>query len=65
MEYDAGGKAIWEVAVEQPVAAVRLVNGNTLVTTMLPQQGVIEFTPAGEQHWQHKASTRVTRAVRR
>jgi len=65
VEYDAGGKAIWEVAVEQPVAAVRLANGNTLVTTMLPQRGAIEFTPAGEEHWQYRASTRVTRAVRR
>jgi hypothetical protein len=47
------------------VAAVRLANGNTLITTMLPQRGAIEFTPAGEEHWQYKASTRVTRAVRR
>ena len=65
VEYDAGGKQIWEVTVEQPVAAVRLVNGNTLVTTMLPQRGAIEFTPAGEEQWQYRASTRVTRAVRR
>jgi outer membrane protein assembly factor BamB len=65
VEYDAGGKQVWEVSVEQPVAAVRLPNGNTLVTSMLPQRGAVEFDPAGEEKWSYRASTRVTRAVRR
>jgi hypothetical protein len=65
VEYDAAGKAVWEVSVEQPVAALRLPNGNTLVTTMSPQRGAVEFNPQGEQQWDFRASTRVTRAIRR
>jgi hypothetical protein len=65
VEYDASGKQVWEVNVEQPVAAVRLPNGNTLVTSMLPQRGAVEFNPQGEEQWSYRASTRVTRAVRR
>src|SRR5262249_17697150 len=34
VEYDINGKEVWKVAIEQPVAATRLPNGNTLVTTM-------------------------------
>ena len=36
VEYDARGKAVWEVSVAQPIAAFRLANGNTLVTSMQP-----------------------------
>jgi HEAT repeat protein len=65
VEYDASGKAVWEVNVEQPVAATRLPNGNTLVTSMLPQRGAVEFDPQGNEVWSYRSSTRVTRAVRR
>jgi hypothetical protein len=65
VEYDARGKAVWEVSVEQPVAAVRLPNGNTLVTTMLPQRGAVEFDRNGHEVWSYRTSTRVTRALRR
>lgn len=65
VEYDSHGKAIWEVSVEQPVAATRLPNGNTLVTTMLPGRGAVEFDRAGHEVWSFRTYTRVTRAVRR
>lgn len=65
VEYDQNGKHVWEVSVEQPVAATRLPNGNTLVTTMLPQRGAVEFDPQGHEVWTYSSTTRVTRAVRR
>jgi HEAT repeat protein len=65
VEYDAAGKQVWEVNVEQPVAATRLPNGNTLVTSMLPQRGAVEFDPQGHEVWTYRSTTRVTRAVRR
>ncbi|MCI0376185.1 MAG: PQQ-binding-like beta-propeller repeat protein [Gemmataceae bacterium] len=65
VEYDARGKAIWEAAIDQPVAATRLPNGNTLVTTMLPRRGAVEFDPRGQEVWSYHTNTRVTRALRR
>jgi hypothetical protein len=65
VEYDARGKAVWEVAIDEPVAAVRLPNGNTLVTTMIPQRGAVEFDRNGQEVWSYRSTTRVTRALRR
>jgi uncharacterized protein (UPF0261 family) len=65
VEYNADGKAVWEVAVDQPIFATRLRNGNTLVTSMLPSKGAMEFDRAGNIVWQYRAATRVTRALRR
>jgi len=65
VEYDAQGKAVWEVSIEAPIAATRLPNGNTLVTTMIPQRGAVEFDRNGREVWSYKTSTRVTRALRR
>jgi hypothetical protein len=65
VEYNASGKPVWEVAVDQPIAAMRLPNGNTLVTSMVPTQGAIEFDRAGRVVWQYQAGTRLTRALRR
>jgi HEAT repeat protein len=64
-EYDAQGKVVWEATCEQPVAAVRLPNGNTLVTSFLPDQGAAELDRAGKKVWQYKQATKVTRAFRR
>src|SRR6201987_3051197 len=44
VEYDVNGKEVWRVNIDQPVAAVRLRNGDTLVTTML-QNRAVEFDP--------------------
>ncbi|HWY85343.1 MAG TPA: HEAT repeat domain-containing protein [Gemmataceae bacterium] len=67
VEYDGHGKAVWEVAVDQPVAAVRLPNGNTLVTTMDHQRGAVEFDRDGREVWSYRSTStsRVTRALRR
>jgi HEAT repeats/PQQ-like domain len=66
IEYDAAGKAVWDIAVDQPVAAVRLPNGNTLVTTMVPQRGAVEFDRDGQEVWSYRSTlSRVTRALRR
>ncbi|MBY0521981.1 MAG: PQQ-binding-like beta-propeller repeat protein [Gemmataceae bacterium] len=64
IEFDSEGRAVWEVAIEEPVAAVRLPNGNTLVTT-LNQNRAMEFDRAGKEVWQYKGDTRITRAFRR
>lgn len=65
VEHDVTGKVVWEVAIDQPIAALRLPNGNTLVTSMNLSIGAVELDRAGKQVWQYKAETRVTRALRR
>jgi HEAT repeat protein len=65
LEHDADGKVVWEMATEQPIAAVRLPNGNTLVTSMSKDRGAVELDPAGKEVWSYRAGTRVTRALRR
>src|SRR5262249_6311297 len=64
VEYDPQGKMVWQVHIEQPIAAVRLANGNTLVTSM-SQNRAVEFDRAGKEVWEYKSDTRVTRAFRR
>jgi hypothetical protein len=70
VEYDAQGKAVWQVAIDQPIAAVRLPNGNTLVTSM-SQNRAIEFDRSGKEVWQFRNPVPgarppgVTRAFRR
>jgi hypothetical protein len=65
VEYDAQGREVWSVTVPRPVAAVRLPNGNTLVTSMQADIGAVEFDRDGNEKWSYQASTRVTRAIRR
>lgn len=69
VEFDAHGRIVWELTVPQPVAATRLPNGNTLVTTFLEQTGAIEFDPDGnETGWSFRDAQmtfKVTRALRR
>ncbi len=64
VEYDSKGKVVREFPVEQPIAAVRLPNGHTLITSM-SQMRAIEFDLLGKEIWEYKATTRVTRALRR
>jgi hypothetical protein len=65
VEMDATGKEVWQATVDQPIAAVRLPNGHTLVTSMSTDVGAVELDRNGRQVWQYKADTRVTRAYRR
>jgi HEAT repeats/PQQ-like domain len=59
------GRVIWEVAIDSPVAAVRLANGHTMITSMNPGRGAVEVDRAGKEVWTYRAETRVTRALRR
>ncbi|MBI3408862.1 MAG: PQQ-binding-like beta-propeller repeat protein [Planctomycetes bacterium] len=65
VEYDARGKPVWEINVIQPVAAVRLPNGNTLVTSFLNDRGAVEYNRLGQEVWSYRTNTKVTRAIRR
>ena len=66
-EYDASGKVMWEIAFEAPIAAARLPNGHTFITSMNPQVGAVEVDRLGAPLWnyQHVSNTRVTRAYKR
>jgi HEAT repeat protein len=64
VEYDAEGKPIWELTVDQPIAATRLPDGHTLVTSM-SQDRAIEFDRDGKEVWQYQSNTKVSRAFRR
>lgn len=65
VEHDAQGKIVWEATVEQPIMAMRLPNGNTMVTSMNTDIGAVELDRRGKELWRYKAETRVTRAYRR
>lgn len=65
VEHAPDGKVVWEAAIEGPVAAVRLANGHTLVTTMNPARGAVEIDRTGKEVWNYKTDTRVNRAFRR
>ena len=72
VEYDSRGRVIWELPLpmSDPVAAVRLPNGNTLVTSYdhrgmgLPTPAT-EYDREGNEVWSYKSDTPVTRAFRR
>jgi hypothetical protein len=64
VEFDADGHVVWETAIDQPIAAMRLPNGHTIVTLMRENRAV-ELDRSGKELWQFKAETRVTRAYRR
>jgi outer membrane protein assembly factor BamB len=65
VEHDGNtGRIVWQAAFDQPVAALRLPTGHTLVTSMNPARGAAELDRAGRDVWQFKADTRVTRAFR-
>jgi hypothetical protein len=65
VEYDGRGKIIWEVPFAQPIAATRLPNGNTIITSMDPAVGAVEVDRVGNEVWSYRGETRVTRAIRR
>jgi hypothetical protein len=51
--------------VQQPVSAVRLPNGNTLVASQTWPPKVFELDRAGKTVWEHQPANRPTRAKRR
>lgn len=50
VEYNQNGKAIWSFATKGPWSAVRLKNGNTLITSY--HHTVLEVNPAGKVVWE-------------
>jgi len=51
VEYDQDGKDLWSIAAQSPWAAVRLKNGNTLISGN--QRGYVrEVNPTGETVWE-------------
>jgi len=64
VEMDGDGKEVWKVEIDRPIMALRLANGNTLITSMSEGIGAVEFDRTGKQVWQYKTDTRVTRAFR-
>jgi hypothetical protein len=64
VEYSAEGRIVWQITFEEPVAAVRLPNGNTLVTAFRDDK-VVELDRNGREVHVIKAGKRVTRAFRR
>jgi len=71
VEYDSRGRVIWELPLpnSDPVAAVRLPTGNTLVTSYDRGMGLptpaTEYDREGNEVWSYKSDTPVTRAFRR
>jgi hypothetical protein len=68
VEFDADGKPLREFSVVQPIAAVRLPNGHTIVTSRMEpgEPGrAIEFDVAGKEVWDLEKKTRLTRCLRR
>ena len=46
-EYDRSGKSVWQIKMGRPLCAVRLANGNTLVSSQ--DMVLIEYDRAGKQ----------------
>jgi hypothetical protein len=67
VEYDSQGQMVREIQFPRPVAATRLANGHTLITSMEPNRGVVELDAQGKQVWEYRLETgmAITRAFRR
>lgn len=53
-EYDAAGKVVWEHKVSGPMAAIRLKDKNTLISSVTGE--VLEVDPAGKVLWSFKGN---------
>jgi hypothetical protein len=65
VEYDGRGQAVHEIAFRKPVAAIRLANGHTLITSYQEDRGAIELDQGGNEVWEYRLNTPITRAFRR
>jgi hypothetical protein len=64
IEYDAKGKAVWEVAAQGATSAVRLPNGHTLIASAVTQR-VVEVDRDGKEVWKCNTEGRAYKAYRR
>jgi HEAT repeat protein len=65
VEYDIDGKAVWEATVQQPLSAVRLPSGNTLIATQSWPAKLVEVDRSGKVAWENQPATRPSRVKRR
>jgi outer membrane protein assembly factor BamB len=65
IEYNADGKAVWSITSQQPMHAVRLPNGNTLISSQNWPYKFLEVDKAGKELSQHVTNTYVFRIRRR
>lgn len=64
VEYDTGGRPVWEATISMPLSARRLPGGTTLVVSSNPFR-VVELDRAGKIIWESKEFVQATRADRR
>jgi HEAT repeat protein len=64
VEFDAEGKTRWEAKLPNPFMAVRLPNGNTMVTSQSAKSAV-EVDAVGNEVWAHRPDMAIWRARRR
>lgn len=63
LEFDARGKKIWEYVMDEPITALRLPGGNTLITSL--SKPPVEVDPAGKKVWEFPSRKRVNRIWKR
>jgi HEAT repeat protein len=65
IEYNSDGKQVWSVQTEQPMHAVRLPNGNTVVSSQNWPYKYLELDKTGKKIDEHVTNTYVFRVRRR
>jgi HEAT repeat protein len=58
IEYDADGKSVWQASLLRPIAARRLPNGHTLVSTNFGQR-MVELDKAGKEVSSYNSAGRI------
>jgi len=65
IEYNADGKEVWSVTTQQPMHAVRLRNGNTVISSQNFPYKFFEVDKNGKQLYEHVTNIYVFRIRRR
>ncbi len=63
-EYNADGKLVWEGNIHQPMAASRLPNGHTLVSSQMWPCKVFELDKTGKVVWEYQTENYAGRVKR-
>ncbi len=63
-EYDPDGKLVWEGNIHQPMAASRLPNGNTLVSSQMWPYKLFEMDKTGKVVWEFQTENYAGRVKR-
>jgi hypothetical protein len=64
IEYDAGGKKVWEADSQRPTSAMRLPNGHTLAASRYTRT-IEEFDRRGKRVWHHQLTDGYVLSARR